>query len=67
MVSFPKVSGHRERLQVWYSEATAGWLTEDHSGHVEEAGKKLRNTDKHILLKQRMGDEDWLDSNSQRR
>lgn len=66
VVSFLKVSGHGERLKVWYSYATDGWLMVDHSGYFEKAGKKLRNTDKHILLRQRIGHEDWLNSSSQR-
>lgn len=51
---------------MWCLKATAGWLMVDHSSHFEGPGKKLKNADKNILLRQRMGHEDWLNSSSQR-
>lgn len=38
----------------------------DNSNHFSGPGKTLRNTDKNILVRQRMGHEDWLNSSSQR-
>lgn len=47
-------------------QAIAGWLMVDRSSHFEGPGKKLKNIGRDILLRQRMGYEDWLNSSSWR-